>query len=277
MTVEEPGFKIILIDNGSQGSARTEMVKMFSNDHKIIFIQNDVNLGFAGGSNVGIRLALQHGAEFILLLNNDVTVKKDFLRELLNAMSPDVGIVGSKVLYYDHPDRIWSDGGVFNWLLFKGSSNKGKRNRDASMELREVDTVAGCSLFIKREAIQKVGLLDERYFLYGEEDDWCFRVKRAGYRVLVAPKSVVLHKVSRATGSEYNETIAYYKTRNKILFIRKNLSIWVWPTAFAWLGLTLCYRFLQALRQGKPGIVKAIFQALKWHMGHRILREAGAR
>ncbi len=273
-TVAQPDFKIILIDNGSEEILCEEPAGIVADDPRVVLIRNEENLGFAGGNNVGIRYALDHGADYILLLNNDTVVSPDFLQELLAAFKPGVGIAGPKILYYDQPERIWSEGSLINWIFYHGRSGKFQKNRSAATELREVDSVTGCALMIRREVIECIGLMDESFFLYGEEDDWCYRAGKAGYRIVVNPRSVIWHKVSQSSGGDYNRTIAYYKTRNKILFIRKHLPFKFWLPAFGWLAASLLYRCVQALLHGRVEIVTAIRNALTWHIHHQVPRSS---
>jgi len=197
----------------------------------IDLLQTSKNLGFAGGNNVGIRHALEQGADYVWLLNNDTIVDPAALAELVNAAeaSNAVGIVGSKIFFFSKPDVIWFAGGSIRQC--SGTSHhRGHLNKDEGQynELTEVDYITGCSLLIKREVVAKIGLMDERFFLLFEEADWNQRAKKQGYKILYVPFSKVWHKVSVSIGAE-SPAYYYYLIRNSLLFTLKHKPLYI-PT-----------------------------------------------
>lgn len=216
-----PDPVVILVDNASTDGTAEAVLQHYPST---VIIENDANLGYAGGNNVGIRRALDLGVDYVVVLNNDTTVDPAFVDELVSVAKSDsrVGVVGPATYYSSDPDVVWSAGNSICWA----TGQVGRYHADArGFELREpysADYLTGCALCIKREALELVGLLDERFFLCYEETDWCVRARHAGYGVLVAPRARLWHKVS-ATIGEGSPTTTYYMTRNASLFFSKHL------------------------------------------------------
>ena len=192
---------------------------------RLFLIKNDANYGFAEGNNIGIRYAFNDlNPNYILLLNNDTVVDKDFLEEMVNIgeINTDIGIIGPKIYYYDEQNTIWCVGGKIDWKFARGlhvginEVDNGQYN-----EMREFDYVSGSALLIKREVVDGIGLLDKQFFLYFEESDWALRASQKEYRSVYAPEAKVWHKVSKSGGGLSKETGLYYITRNRWLFMKK--------------------------------------------------------
>lgn len=210
-------FQIIVIDNGSSPEQK-DLMRNSSLRPFFILLENASNLGFAAGNNVGIRYALNQGADYALLLNNDtLTSDKDLLKKMV-AVAEDnsnVGIVGPKIYYYQEdqkPAKIWFAGGKINWLKTKAWHLKNNEQGQA----RETDFVTGCCLLIKKEVINKIGLMPEEYFLYFEDADWSLRARRAGYKCLYLSTVWLWHKVS-SSAVEFSDSYIYYHSRNGLL------------------------------------------------------------
>ena len=186
-------------------------------NQKLILLKNEINYGFAEGNNIAIRYALKAlNPDYVLLLNNDTVVDKDFLSELAKVGESDkmIGVVGPKIYYYDEPRRLWAIG-----------DPNGRYKIDTSQynDIVEVKVIVGCAFFIKASIIDKVGLLDPDLFLYGEENDYCIRVMNAGYKLHFAPKSTIWHKVS-LQGDRLKPYQVYYSCRNSIILTYKNYN-----------------------------------------------------
>lgn len=211
-------FEIILIDNASK--ERKEILPAQFSSLKIRQIFNDKNLGFAGGNNQGIKMALEDGVDYILLLNNDTTVEPNFLKELVEAGEEDkkTGILGPKMFFYSARDLIWSAGGKILKNYTRGELI-GYQEKDEGRfdEKKEVDYISGTCLLIKKQVIEKIGEISEDYFLYYEDTDWNMRARRAGFKCVFVPNSKIYHKASKSTG-EFSYPYIYYHSRNGLIF-----------------------------------------------------------
>ena len=143
-------------------------------------------MGFAEGNNIGIRYALNKlDPDYIMLLNNDTVVDKEFLFEMLEVSESnnEIGIVGPKIYFYNEPNRIWFAKGKISWKFSRGL-NIGYNEIDNKRQddIAEVEYVSGCAFLIKEEVINSIGLLDKRFFLYFEEIDWTLRAAELGYK-----------------------------------------------------------------------------------------------
>jgi len=143
-----PNYEVVIVDNGSDEKPQSP-----NPDIKIIY--NKENLGFSEGNNVGIKYALEHGADYVLLLNNDTVVSNDFLSKLVKAAesNEEIGMVGSKIYFYDQKDRIWFAGGKVNWLYNKGTMrgyNEIDKGQYDLPEIQETDYLTGCCILVKK-------------------------------------------------------------------------------------------------------------------------------
>lgn len=223
-----PNYETVVIDNGSRGNDVQTLKEKYR--ESIHLISNRKNEGFAGGCNIGIKWALENNAAYVLLLNNDTTGSKNFLRELVEVARNNerIGIVGPKVYHYDEPNSIATAGGKINFwtgntpLIGRSSIDHGQFDC-----IKEVDFVSGCALLIKVETIRKIGMLDERYFAYYEETDLCARARRGGWQIVFVPNARIWHKGGRFTKS--GEIPMYYMTRNRFLFMKKNARGFQFP------------------------------------------------
>ena len=214
--------EIILVDNGSTDDT-TRAVQ--ASCPSVSVLTNKENLGYAGGNNVGLRHALVQDADYVCILNNDVRVSPDFLAPLLAACQsrPDVGIATPLVAEAVDSQKIWALGSAVNWKT--AEVTRLHAGEPVSVwqfgAPLEVDVASGTAMLVSRQVLEQVGLLDEAFYLYYEETDWCLRARRAGYRILAVPSSVVWHKVS-ATLGQTSPVIDYYMVRNHLLFIARH-------------------------------------------------------
>lgn len=188
------GYKhlTILVDNGSSDGSQKAAIKQFS---RTVLIQNQTNLGFAKAMNRGIKRALKLGADFVLLLNNDTVVRPDFLSRLLDGIkAPPVGIAGPILKHRVKEQTLYDHGGKINWLL--GRTEHFNKPRIVLKQPTARDFISGACMLIKKAVIERTGLLDEHYFFYFEDVDFCLRAKKAGWQTVVVPNSIINHKVS---------------------------------------------------------------------------------
>ncbi|MCL5411601.1 MAG: glycosyltransferase family 2 protein [Patescibacteria group bacterium] len=216
-------YQIYLVDNGSSNKEGEALKKEFP---EIILIKNEKNEGFAKGNNIGIRKALGDGANYVLLLNTDTTVDPKFLSEMVKVGKThlEAGVIGSKVFFMERPEKLIHFGLYLDVNNSKIVSDGFDGKDEDFKEVKEYDYVGGCCLLIKKETIDKVGLLDERFFAYFEESDWCFRVKEIGQKVLGAPKAKIWHKMPYPPIDKRGAFQNYLVTRNRLLFTRKRLK-----------------------------------------------------
>ncbi len=215
-----PNFRIVLVDNGSTDDSEERLRSQLPD---VEVIQSGSNLGFAGGCNAGIRFALNSGADLVWLLNNDAVTDPEALTMLVGAMEGDAstGIAGSKIYYYDDPRRIWFAGGLWEKgrlsLRHRGAQQLDEGQFD---RICEMGSVSGCSMLIRASVIHAIGLMDESYFLYWEDVEWCARAAACQFRVIFVPDSHVWHKVSVSAGLG-SLSQHYYWTRNGFAFLRR--------------------------------------------------------
>ena len=229
---------IVVIDNGSSEQLNLEDGIFKTIKLKVIKIKQ--NLGFSGGHNVGIKYGLANGADYILILNNDTYVHKDFLEELLKVSEEDreIGIVVPKIYFAPefefHKNRyskneqgkvFWYAGGEMDWKNVIGH-NRGVDIVDkGQFDLTEETEIAtGCCMMISKNVFEKVGMLDEKYFLYYEDSDLGMRAKKVGYKIMYSPKAIIWHKNAGSAGGSGSVLQDYYITRNRLIFGMKYAS-----------------------------------------------------
>jgi GT2 family glycosyltransferase len=248
-------LQIVVVDNGSHDNTPTAVRERFPS---VVVLENGDNLGFAEGNNVGIYHALKGTAEYIMLLNNDTIVDKAMLRHLIDfaEASSDVGIVTPKIYYYDEPERIWCAGAAINWRTAGTSRLQAEETDRQSKEApQDVDFASGCAICLKRSVVEQIGLLDDRFFIYYEETEWCVRAARVGWRIVYVPEARLWHRISSAMGVSSPAT-EYYMNRNVILFLLKSGR-----------GIRVAFPLLRSLGRNLAAI--AAF-TVKSHNGHRI-------
>lgn len=223
-------MELIVVDNNSQDDSQKKLKKL----NNIKLILNSENLGFTGGMNTGIRYALENGATQVILLNNDTIVDRDFLKNFCKA-SLRGDIVAPKIYfapgYEFHKKRykkselgkvIWYAGGKIDWQNVIGT-HLGVDEVDTGQfnSSKEIDFATGCCLLIKKEVFEKIGLLDNKYFLYLEDMDFCVRAKKNGFKIIFEPTSIIWHKNASSAGGSGSSLQDYYFTRNRLIFAFK--------------------------------------------------------
>jgi len=249
-------YRIILVDNGSADGSGKRIKEKFS---EIELLRSGENLGFSGGCNYGIRHSLKSGlAGYVLLLNNDTKVNENLLTALLAVAQKDnrIGIAGALEFYYSQPDRLRMAGSRFIWWL-----GGHVLIRSITSEFKEVQYVSGCCMLIKKEVIEKIGLLDERFFAYYEDADFCLRARCAGFKVAAARDAKVWHKVTKVLGVK-NPREYYIYTRNQPLFVLKNCPKIFLVNYFAVYFLKVFARLIYFPMTLRRDIAVAIFEGL---------------
>lgn len=215
----------VLVDNASNDDRCDEMRKQFPWCHVVREAENG---GWAGGNNAGLKYALERDAQWVVLLNNDTTVDAGIINQLQQAIreNPEYGIIGPVINHMHQPDAVMTDGCRFNRPGYPGFFQRLEVPVDAQVPLQmtEVDIVNGCCLAVSRAVCEKIGLVDESFFLIHEESDFCLRAREAGYKCGVFNRSLVLHKGSSSFKRTGQRTQRYYDSRNLRLLLRKHLG-----------------------------------------------------
>ena len=226
LEVECSMFDIVIVDNASTDRS-VEILKQRFPDCKLV--QNNKNLGFSGGNNVGIKYALTHDFKYILLLNNDTVVEKNFIFPLIEKLENNeaIGVVQSKLLnYYDHKkidslgQEILTAGGMRD-IINNGLSKKSCRNPI------EIFGACAAAALYRAEVFSEIGLFDESFFIIFEDADLSWRIRLKGYKTFLVPDSVVYHKRGISGGNRWNKIRNYYRRRNNLFLIIK-----YWPNNY---------------------------------------------
>lgn len=219
-------FKVIIVDNGSTDGSQRVIRSAFP-QHELIEI--GVNLGFAGGNNIGIQRALEIASDYILLLNNDTVVDADILNAFVSAAQrhPEAGAFSARIYFHHQPDTIWYAGAIWMPDLSRFTHvGWSKPDNDEEFGVEGVtDYACGCAFFVPAKIFREVGLLDERFFLTFEETDWCYRARKAGHPSIYVPTAKLWHKVSASFGGANSPLACYFMTRNSLLWASKHLSL----------------------------------------------------
>jgi len=234
-------FKVIVLDNKSTDGS-VDAIRIAFPDVRIINLAS--NLGYAGNNNVGIEEAINLGADWILVLNEDTILDPDCLTELIQIgeSDPKIGVVGPMVYHHSEPDVIQSAGGILGkyWQsqhLGKNEEDHGQFNTPHSTEW-----ISGCAILVRKVAIEQAGMLDANYFIYWEETEWCIRISSMGWKIVHVPQAKIWHKgVQR--DYQPSPSFTYYGTRNHLLTLYKHnapfnakIYTWfqVWRTLLSW-------------------------------------------
>jgi len=263
-------FNVIVVDNGSADDSVPSIRKKFP---WATVLATGKNLGFTGGNNVGITYARQHQADFIWLLNNDTFVDGNVLNILSSFRDPKVGICGSKIYFaaghefhhdrYKEKDRgkvFWYAGGLVDWDNMY-ASHRGVDEVDHGQYDTEEDTsfVTGCSMMIKRSVFDRIGMLDDRFYLYLEDLDFCLRAKKAGFRLRYVPASVLWHVNAGSTSRPGNPLQQYYQTRNRLFLgfryaaLRTKIALLREAIRFLFSGSAVCRKAVIDWLAGRYG------------------------
>lgn len=230
---------------------------------EVEIVRPERNLGFCDGSTLGMSMAMKRGADFVLLLNNDVVVDPHFLGPLVSAGSQvtDAGLLSPQIMHLGQPEKAWYRGGTFS--LWSGIPVQGHGRRALPLDgpPREVDYATGCATLVHPALLRRVGSFDPRFFAYCEDLDLSIRARRAGLRVLVVPASIVYHDVTNEPGRA--SLRIYYSTRNLIAVMRKHAAWYYWPSfalnfLLRWLG----FLAVLAVMRGQPRSLIALWKGV---------------
>lgn len=228
LALEYSNFQILIVDNGSQDGSTAVLQGLLSSRVSLVCL--DQNLGYAGGNNAGIRYALEHNADYVLVLNNDTIVSPGLLTTLTRAAASDrsVAAVTPKIRYMHKPNHIWAAGGEINWWLGRARS-RGRNQLDRGQfdQSADLDYATGCCILFRKSALNEIGLFNEDYFAYFEDTEWCLRAKRGGYCIRYQPDALMWHWAGASSKTNQGKintgrttpTIYYLVTRNNLWLI----------------------------------------------------------
>ncbi len=255
-------YDIYVVDNASTDGSAEAIKEKYG--QQVILLENEENLGGAGGFDTGLEAVMQREYKYYMLMDNDIIVDKEAIVSLHDFMESsehqDVGMVGSKVYFMDDPERIWGYGGRIDFNEYVQKDNY--KNMKDSAEIPEIsycDYVAACSLMVRAEAVKKVGIMPRDNFIYWDDMEWGWRFNQAGYKVCVYGKSKIWHKAGGRNAG--NTFIHYYMWRNRINFFMKFLPD-EQKERFADCILSEMFRMIYSVNlKGETNIVKTLMYA----------------
>ncbi len=222
--------RIVVVDNASRDNSADLIAERFP---EVDLVRNRENAGFTGANNIGITRLLAAGCDYVWILNNDTIVERECLGTLKSHMDghPEVSACSGKILYDGPGRRIWYAGARYHhWSL--GFSHVGQGEDDAGQydAVGDVPFLSGCCMFVRREALERIGGFDDHFFAYWEDSDWCLRARHARLRLQYLPGAVIRHKVSATVNTlkkqRYGGTTSpfsvYITNRNRLYLIRKH-------------------------------------------------------
>jgi GT2 family glycosyltransferase len=227
-----PNHTIIVLDNASTDGSVEAIHIAFP---RVEIIALSENRGYAGNNNVGIAAALARGADWVLVLNEDTLLAPDCISTLVEVGEQDarIGIVGPMVYHADEPNVIQSAGGWMDARWRAGHLGQNEADRGQFTEPHDVVWISGCAIMVRRAVIEQVGMLDDRFFYYWEETEWCMRARKACWRIVHAPAAKLWHKGVRR---DYRPgpNVAYYGVRNRFMLLAKHRApVAAWMSAWS--------------------------------------------
>ncbi len=249
-------YRILVVDNASTDGSVELIRGAFPN---VLLLEAGANLGFSGGCNAGIRHALRRHAEYVWLLNNDTVVDPHALQAMVETAESDrrVGAVGCVLYWMKEPDRVQAWGG--GWVSFlTGRSG----HHYSPVRAKQLHYLTAASLLLWRGALEDVGLLDDQtFFMYWEDADLCFRLRKRGWRLAVAEKSIVLHKQAASTGED-SPTLAFYGARSSLRFFNRHSPFPAWTIGVGIVG-RLLKRLLRLESQHMVAVIKGAWKGIR--------------
>lgn len=267
--VDFPNFRVIVVDNASEGNEGQILEAEFP---EVLLIQSKENLGFTGGNNLGIRKALEMGFSHLMLLNNDTEVEADFLGNMVLKIkeSTRIGIVQPLICFLDKPQKIWSAGGRWSSLFSRAITLEDRKNlEDFSLSDRKLDWATGCCMLLSREAILDAGLLHEQYFAYFEDVEWSLRFREKDYEIHLASQAKIYHEAGASSKQKHAEgmlspRVFYFHVRNQFYLIRsKNqFPIFAYGYHSARFSIWMIYFLIRGRFQKLKAVAKGIKDGL---------------
>ncbi len=273
--VECAGLGVVCVDNGSTDGSQQAVREAFP---QVTLIEAGANLGYAAGNNLGLRHALDAGADWMMLVNNDATVAPDVVAGFERAARayPRAGILAGKVFFADRPQTIWFAGQRVGELLGYSGRPRGYGRDDGPRYSRIAPTgrAVGALMAVSREMVEAVGLLDEDLFAYVEDIDWALRARSAGYETVFAPDARAWHRVSASTGGEARSThTLYYGVRNTVTVLERRRPLGRMGTMARRCAILTMFAMHALTRADRRAAVRAV----RAGMGDALQRRLGPR
>ncbi|NNC33407.1 MAG: glycosyltransferase family 2 protein [Croceitalea sp.] len=259
-------IEVIVVDNASPNDNPDVIKEKYPWVH---LIKSDVNLGFAGGNNLGVKAAK---GEYLLFINNDTIVPKGFIEPLVQTLQEDhtIGMVSPKIKFHWDPNLIQYAGytPMSHWTIRNSSIGYHQMDDGAYDVPGETESIHGAAMMVPKRVVDKVGMMTEIYFLYYEEHDWAEMIKRAGYKVYYQPKSYILHKESLSTG-KFSPLKTYYIARNRIVFARRNFKPFqLFVSLIFQVFVSIPKNTITFLLKKQFAHLKAYWKAVIWNVSH---------
>lgn len=215
-------LEVVVVDNGSDPPLFQQLCSGLPNGTTLL--RSEENLGFAAGNNLGLRYALDHGADYVFVINNDTLVDPVMVSQVVAAAqaNPQAGLLGPIIYYMSAPDSVWFAGYRFSHGIYV--LRRGLRLSAPLKPVEDVDFVSGCGVLMSRALLEKVGLFATDYFMYYEDLDLCFRAREAGFRILCVTGARMWHAVSTSTGGTDSPLKQYYQVKSSLIFYRRHFS-----------------------------------------------------
>jgi len=269
-------IEILLMDNGSKYDLFLKLknqLEQFKNDLFIDLIRSESNLYFGAGNNKAIRRAR---GEYICLLNNDTEVLPDFTEKMVDFLekNPHVGMISPKIKLFPDKDYIWTTGGQVDFRTSGVVTNRGYLKLDPEDQqynkIEPIDFAPGTALFVRKNYLEKIGLIDEIYFMYWEDPDWNFRAKELGYESYYVPTTIVYHKIpiNRSLNDKRQIFNDFFFKRNKQIFVWKFATIKELILFYLKFSIAIFFEFIRKLR--RKDIKVLILNTISLWQGFRI-------
>jgi GT2 family glycosyltransferase len=261
-------IEIIIVDNGSAQDPTAVLKDVYP---EAIIIRNEKNLGFTGGNNIGIK---QAKGEYLFIVNNDTEFTPGLLEGLLEIFQqyPDAGMVSPKFHYYFHKGTIEYAGYHEVNVLTGRNSMIGCKEIDNGQynDIKVTNYAHGGGMMVPRKVVDEVGALPEHFFIYYEEFDWSEQIKRKGYKIYYQPKSLIYHKESMTTGKS-SPFKTFYHTRNRILFMRRNMRTLNYLTFLLYFTFfTIPKNTVTFIAKGQKEHLRSFWKGILWHFNSNI-------
>lgn len=264
-----PHIEIIVVDNASTANPVPDWIIKYPT---VKFLRSEVNLGFAGGNNLGIKQAT---GDYLFFVNNDTEFTPGLVETLVQTMDqhPEIGMISPKIHYFSQPGLLQYAG--FTPMNYTTGRNNciGQFEQDNGQYDNTTGPTGFChgaAMMVRRSAMDKAGLMPEHFFLYYEEMDWCAHIIKVGYSAWVQMQALIYHKESVSVGAN-SPLKEFFMNRNRILFIRRNSP--APKAAVFWmyfLAVVTPRNIVQYFKQGTPGFTRVLLKAIWWNFTNSI-------